>query len=203
MRIVYTHSHLNGLEWLLVHRRALWLELLRVLKNVDAGACKTKVSREKTMLGKRLFSPEKMNEEIGKRLAKLKWSEHRAGFYITHDYELLRATVGLPPEEQQRAIRERGLEPLYSFTQTDFVKGRVAVEVQFGKYAFLAYDIFVKHMMFFVSDHISVGVEVIPVKTLQAEMSSGPGYYEQALSYLAQQGKNVPAVPLVLIGVGP
>ena len=32
-----------------------------------------------------------------------------------------------------------------SYNQTDFVKDRVAVEVQFGKYAFVAHDLFVKH----------------------------------------------------------
>ena len=35
-----------------------------------------------------------------------------------------------------------------SYNQTDFVKERVAVEVQFGKYAFVAHDLFVKHLSF-------------------------------------------------------
>ena len=35
-----------------------------------------------------------------------------------------------------------------SYNQTDFVKDRVAVEVQFGKYAFVAHDLFVKHLCF-------------------------------------------------------
>lgn len=29
---------------------------------------------------------------------------------------------------------------------------RIALEVQLGKYAFVAYDLFVKHMAFFVGD---------------------------------------------------
>ena len=37
-------------------------------------------------------------------------------------------------------------EPIYSYNQTDFVKEKIAVEVQFGKYAFVAYDMFVKHI---------------------------------------------------------
>ena len=36
-----------------------------------------------------------------------------------------------------------------SYNQTDFVKERVAVEVQFGKYAFVAHDLFVKHLSFY------------------------------------------------------
>ena len=34
---------------------------------------------------------------------------------------------------------------------------RVAVEIQFGKYSFIAYDLFVKHMAFYVGDAIDVG----------------------------------------------
>lgn len=39
---------------------------------------------------------------------------------------------------------------MFSYNQTDFVKDRIAIEVQFGKYSFVAYDLFVKHMAFCV-----------------------------------------------------
>lgn len=103
----------------------------------------------------------------------------------------------------KRAIFSAGQEPIYSYNQTDYVKQRVAVEVQFGKYAFVAFDIFVKHMAFFIGDKIDVGVEILPMKELQAEMSSGPGYYEGELYNLIRQGRSTPAVPLVLLGVAP
>lgn len=61
----------------------------------------------------------------------------------------------------------------------------------------------VKHMAFHVGGQIDVGVEIVPMKAMQAEMSSGPGYYEGALFDIARQGRGVPAVPLVLIGVVP
>ena len=81
------------------------------------------------------------------------------------------------------------------------MKDRIAIEVQFGKYAFVAYDLFVKHMAFYVGDMIDVGVEILPMKSLQAQMSSGIGYYEGELYNLIRQGRGVPAVPLVLLGV--
>ena len=90
-----------------------------------------------------------------------------------------------------------------SYNQTDFVKDRVAVEVQFGKYAFVAHDLFVKHLSFYVSDIIDVGIEILPMKELEAEMSSGVPYYERDLLNVIRQGRGVPAVPLVLIGVTP
>ena len=85
----------------------------------------------------------------------------------------------------------------------DFIKRRVAVEVQLGKYSFIAYDLFVKHLASYVGDQIDVGVEILAMKSMQAEMSSGPGYYEGALYDLARQGRGVPAVPLVLVRVVP
>lgn len=109
--------------------------------------------------------------------------------------------MALPAKEQKRAIVETGAVAIKSYNQTDFVKQRVAVEVQFGKYSFIAYDLFVKHMAFYVGNEIDVGVEILPMKSLQAKMSSGPGYYEGALYDLIRQGRGVPAVPLVLVGV--
>lgn len=49
MEIAETYSHLNGLEFLLVHKPALWQEMQTVIAEVDANQCRTKVSREKTM----------------------------------------------------------------------------------------------------------------------------------------------------------
>jgi hypothetical protein len=41
------------------------------------------------------------------------------------------------------------------------------------------------------------------MKSLQTNMSSGPGYYEGELYNIIRNGRGVPAVPLVLIGVEP
>ena len=90
-----------------------------------------------------------------------------------------------------------------SYSQTDFVKDRVAVEVQFGHYTFVAHDLFVKHLSFYVSDIIDVGIEILPMKALQRDMSSGVAYYERDLLNVIRQGRGVPAVPLVLVGVTP
>ena len=111
--------------------------------------------------------------------------------------------LNMPIHQQKAEIEGAGLRPIYSYNQTDFVKERVAVEVQFGKYAFVAYDLFVKHMAFYVGDVIDVGIEILPMKELQAEMSSGVAYYEGELYNLIREGRGVPAVPLVVVGVAP
>ena len=203
MQIMARYSHLNGEEYLIVHRKPLWEEVQAVIAEVDAFACRTKVSKEKTMRGRMLFSPTDMNRAFRDGLGPLGWSERRSTFWVTADEKILRGTYALPESEQKRAIEEAGLTPIMSYNQTDFVKDRVAVEVQFGKYAFVAHDLFVKHLSFYVSDIIDVGIEILPMKELEREMSSGVPYYERDLLNVLRQGRGVPAVPLVLIGVAP
>jgi len=181
----------------------LWDEVKEVIGEVDAEACRTKVSKEKTMPGKILFSPADMNSAFKDGLKARGWSERRTTFWLTADEKLMRGIYGLSESEQKRAIEEAGFEPIMSYNQTDFVKERVAVEIQFGKYAFVAHDLFVKHLSFYVSDIIDVGVEILPMKELEREMSSGVPYYERDLLNVLRQGRGVPAVPLVLVGVTP
>jgi len=81
------------------------------------------------------------------------------------------------PSKNKRS-RMLATHPSCPTNQTDFVKNRVAIEIQFDKYAFVAHDLFVKHLSFYVSDIIDVGIEVLPMKELEREMSSGVPYYE-------------------------
>lgn len=203
MRIVETYSHLNGLEFLQVHHQKLWSEIQAVIRAVDASKCRTKVSKEKGMQGKSLYSPIEMNKALHTGFKGHGWKESRTSYWVTQDAKLIRKTMHSAAAEQKKAIEAAGQTPIYSYNQTDFVKDRVAVEVQFGKYSFVAYDLFVKHMAFFVGDVIDLGIEVLPMKELQANMSSGPGYYEGELYNLIRQGRGIPAVPLVVVGVAP
>jgi len=109
----------------------------------------------------------------------------------------------MDPQEQKKEIEAAGEKPIYSYNQTDFVKDRVAIEVQFGKYSFVTYDLFVKHLAFYIGDHIDVGIEILPMKALQAQMSSGVSYYEGEFYNVIRQGRGVPAVPLIIVGIMP
>jgi len=203
MKIVQLYSHLNGLEYLLVHNKRLWKEIQDVIRRVDANACKTKVSKEKTMPGKILYSPIDMNKAFSALLTKHEWHESRVSYWVTKSEKLIRQTISKPADMQKADIEAAGETPIFSYNQTDFVKERVALEVQFGKYAFVAYDLFVKHLAFYVRDQIDVGIEILAMKSLQQDMSSGPGYYEGELYNIIRNGRGVPAVPLVLVGVEP
>jgi hypothetical protein len=203
MKIIETYSHLNGREFLLVHKPNLWREIKSVIANVDAKKCKTKVSKEKTMKGKLLYSPIEMNTNFKQLLREKEWKESRVSYWVTKSEKLIRKTLNMPPEEQKKEIGAAGEVPIFSYNQTDFVKDRVAIEVQFGKYSFVAYDLFVKHLAFYVGDQIDVGVEILPMKSLQSQMSSGVAYYEGEFYNVVRQGRGVPAVPLIIIGIAP
>ena len=203
MRIAAQYSHLNGWEFIQVHKPGLWREIESVIAAVDAAACRNKVSKEQRTRGKLLYSPIEMNRKLKARFGKLGWKQSRTSYWVTSDHRLIRRTMQMAPAEQKHEIETAGLTPISSYNQTDFVKDRVAVEVQFGKYAFVAFDLFVKHLAFYIGDFIDVGVEVLPMKELQAQMSSGVAYYEGELYNLIREGRGVPGVPLVLVGVAP
>lgn len=203
MRVVQAYSHLNGLEFLQVHKPTLWTEIVHVIESLDAQSCRTKISKEARSLDKVLYSAPAINAAMKATFEGHGWQQQRTSYWVTSDAQLIRKTMNLPAERQKDEIKAAGVEPIASYNQTDFVKERVAVEAQFGKYAFVAYDLFVKHMAFYVGDIIDVGIEILPMKELQAEMTSGVGYYESELYNVLRQGRGVPAVPLVLVGVAP
>ncbi len=203
MNLIETYSHLNGLEYLLVHKPELWNEILEVIGRVEANRFRTKISKEITMVGKALYSPKDINFAFKKYLSDCGWEESRVSYWVTRSEKLIRRTMQMSPAEQKAEIEAEGEEAIRSYNQTDFVKDRVAIEVQFGKYSFVAYDLFVKHLAFYIGDHIDVGIEILPMKSMQKDMSSGPSYYEGELYNVIRQGRGVPAVPLVILGIAP
>lgn len=87
--------------------------------------------------------------------------------------------------------------------RTDFVKNRIAVEVQFSHSANVAHNSYSKHLAFYLRDQIDVGIDILPMKKLQVLMSSPVPYYESELCNVTRQGRGVPAVPLIVVGIEP
>ena len=202
--MVEKYSHLNGEEHLLVHHKARYKEILEVIKGVDANKLRTKESKEKTMKGKMLYNPIALNVEFKRLFRKCDWNESRYDYYVTTDPAIMQELLTLSTKEQKKFLLQKGVaSPIYSYKQTDFVKDLIAVEVQFGKYAFVAFDLFVKHLLFYSGGRINVGVEILPVKAMQTEMSSGIAYYEGEVYNVLRHGRNNPPVPLLIIGVAP
>jgi hypothetical protein len=102
MKIAERYSHLNGLEFLFVHKPDLWNEIEAVAQAVDAEKCRTKVSKEKDMKGKLLYSPIDMNSSFKSLLRERNWNESRVGYWVTKSEKLIRKTLTLDPNEQKR-----------------------------------------------------------------------------------------------------
>jgi hypothetical protein len=202
MKIAQKYSHLNGEEYLIVHHNKLYKEIKSVIKNIDASSFILKKSKEKTMKGKMLYSPKHLNKAFNKSFRSLNWDESRYKYYITTDPKILPELVPLSYKEQKQLLISRGISsPISSYKQTDFVKDQIAIEVQFGKYAFVAFDLFVKHLLFYSGGVINLGVEILPTKKMQSNMSSGVAYYEGEVYNVLRHGRNNPPVPLLILGI--
>ena len=204
MKIAQKYSHLNGEEYLIVHHNNLYKEIKQVIASIDAEQFRTKISKEKRKIGNSLLSPIDLNEAFNTEFYKRKWAESRYNYYITLNRELMEQSVLMSAKEQKEFLIANGeKEPIYSYNQTDFVKDKIAVEVQFGKYAFVAFDLFVKHMLFYSGGVINLVIEILPTKKMQAQMSSGVAYYEGEVYNVMRQGRNSPPVPLLILGIEP
>lgn len=192
MRIVDVYSHFNGLEYLLVRKPKLWKEIRSIIASVKCPSDRSKAKPpEAACIPSCVFRLTRVVRDFS-GLFHLNGWEQRSMLH-----------AGVRFDEDKITYSSCSKAKSDSSNQTDFVKDRVAIEVQFGKYAFVAYDLFVKHLAFYVRDQIDVGIEILPMKSLQAEMSSGPGYYEGELYNVIRNGRGVPAVPLVMIGIAP
>lgn len=204
MKISQKYSHLNGEEYLIVHHKKLYKEIVDTIASIDASRFLTKISEEKTMNGKMLYSPIELNKVFNEKFNKIGWKESRYQYYITTDQKILPELITLPYDEQKKYLISKGIkEPISSYKQTDFVKEQIAVEIQFGKYAFVAFDLFVKHLLFYSGGVINLGIEVLPTKKMQSQMSSGVAYYEGEVYNVLRHGRNNPPVPLLILGIEP
>ena len=74
---------------------------------------------------------------------------------------------------------------IYSYRDIDFVKSKLGVKIQFGKYSFMVYNVCAKMTIFKNFGHIDAGndavseVEIVPIKALAEQMSTSVSYFEQ------------------------
>lgn len=88
------------------------------------------------------------------------------------------------------------------FREMDAIKGKLGIEIQFGKYAFLTYDIVAKMVIFKNFEVIDSGIEICPMASMLPHLSSGIGSFEQVIWDLDHRGA-VPGfdVPVLIIGI--
>ena len=210
MKVVYEHSHLNGKEHLLVHFPVELQEIYDVISNVDGDVWKHSSEKAKNARAQRsgkpyaeVYDQKNINKQFMDLFREHGWNRRYYSYFATPNEQIAREIMNLPPEQAKEIIQANQLIPYKRSNETDFMKNKIAIEVQFGKYSFVAYDFFVKHMAFFTSGDINVGVEIIPTDKMLKEMDSGPANYEGEIFNLYRQGRSTPAVPLWVLGIEP
>jgi len=83
----------------------------------------------------------------------------------------------------------------------DVVKKKLGIEVQFGKYAFMVYNVCAKMTIFHNLGHIDHGIEIVPVKVFADEMSTGVSYFEQFIWDLESRGVSNIDIPVMILGI--
>lgn len=203
MKIAQKYSHLNGEEYLIVHHQQEYQEIIDVINQIDATAHKTKVSDERGRKGALLYNPSTLNTDFKQRLNHLGWHERRRDFYVSTDFDIVNKIEPLNFQQQKKFLEEIG-HPLYSsYNQTDFLKNKIGIEVQLGKYFAVTYDLFVKHLSFYSGQIINIGIEIVPTKAMQKDMSSGPPWFEKEIHNVMRHGRTNPPVPLLILGIEP
>ncbi|MEM4066973.1 MAG: BglII/BstYI family type II restriction endonuclease [Candidatus Micrarchaeaceae archaeon] len=176
MRVVDYYDHKGGRAFIESRFPEEFKEILEVISRVDLNKYKTKRSKEKTMPGKMLYSPVGLNKAFKEEFESMGWSSYKQN------------RIMLPFSNG-------------AFREMDFIKNKLGVEVQSGKYAFMAYNVSAKMTIFHNKGYIDAGVEIVPMKKMADEMSTGVSYFEQIRWDLEARGVADIDIPVVIIGI--
>lgn len=163
-------------------------EVFDVIHSVNAENCLKKVSREKTMPGQVLYSPKCLNKSIKEEFSQKGWNPIR----VQCKYDPSSYLPDYSPPGIRGAYREM-----------DYVKNKVGIEVQLGKYAFMVYNVAAKMTIFHNLGFIDIGIEIVPAKELQGKMSTGVSCFEQLVWDLRNRGEADIDIPVLVLGVVP
>ena len=187
MKIVGIFSFNKGKETIDQKYPELLKEVERVISRVSAQNAKTKESLEKTMPGKMLYNPKDLNKAFKEEFSELGWRNIR----VRCDYPTQYYTSNYKPANLKKG----------AFREMDFIKSSLGIEVQFGKYAFMVYNVCAKMTIFNKLGFIKAGIEIVPIKRFADEMSTGVSYFEQFVWDLEHRGVSDIDIPVLILGI--
>jgi hypothetical protein len=188
LNIAGVYSFNRGVEVIKEKYPDLLKEVEAAVAAVDASRYRTKKSVEKTMRGRMLYSPRALNKAFKAAFKKAGgWTSVRVPCdYSTEHYA----------EGYEHAKTGRG-----AFREMDFLKRKLGIEIQFGKYAFMVYNVCAKMTIFHNLGHIDHGIEIVPVGGFAEHMSSGVSYFEQFVWDLDKRGVANIDIPVMILGI--
>ncbi|MBI2872477.1 MAG: restriction endonuclease [Chloroflexi bacterium] len=187
MRIAAQYSFNGGQAAVEKKYAHLFEDVADAVETVNADDHRTKSSKEKTMPGRMLFSPKSLNRAFDAFFLPRGWEKKKVpSVYSTQYY-----VTGYKPSASARG----------AFREMDFVKEKLGVEVQFGKYAFMVYNVCAKMTIFHNLGFIDTGIEIVPVKGFADHMSTGVSYFEQFVWDLEKRGIADIDIPVLILGI--
>jgi hypothetical protein len=190
MIVAGVYSHKGGLEVMKAQYPAELSEIYRVIETIDAAEHKRKVSEEKRSKGALFYSPRGLNKAFKEGFTSLGWKPARTFCEYPTEYY----ASGYTPRPRKKGERRPKRE-------MDFVKNKVGIEVQLGKYSFMVYNVSAKMTIFHRLEFIDIGVEIVPIKELAKEMSSGVSFFEQLVWDLEHREAADIDIPVLVLGL--
>lgn len=181
MQVVQTYSHKGGEDFIRKYHPAELAEVVAAIEKADAVYCLRKKSEESTK-PPLLFSPPALNLQIKTCLHAQGWATKNAG--------------------SKKGFREPRITfDGNRFREMDGIKNRVGLECQFGKYAFMGYDILSKMVIFNKHKLIECGIEIVVVERLIRNMSTGVSAFDQITLDLRERGSADLDIPVMILGI--
>jgi hypothetical protein len=182
MRVVKFYSHKGGRAFISRRHRTELRQVISAIEATDAVWCLRKITKEKTK-PPLLFHPESMNFCIKKVLHPFGWTA--------------------PAPKSKKGFKEPRITfPHGAFREMDGIKNKVGLEIQFGKYAFMGYDIFSKMVIFAKRRLIECGIEVVAMPEVVKEMSTGVSSFNQIVLDMGERGVADIDIPTLIVGIG-
>lgn len=179
MIVTGIYSHKGGKEYIEANHSNELEEVYRAIDNLNAVQALCKVSAEKTK-DSLIFSPISLNDQLKNYLSILGWTEKSNG---------------------KKGFREPRVDlGNNQFREMDGIKNRVGLEIQFGKYAFMGYDIFSKMPIFKKRGLIDCGIEVVVMPSMIKNMSTGVSSFAQIVADMRERGEADIDIPTLILG---
>ena len=197
MQVGNKYSHNGGEAFINQFYGAELQEIVDAIAFVDATSVLTKMSEEKSKPDL-IFSPTELNKKLKNYLSPLGWtvptSSGSKGFteprlYWNSDADTFHRNIG----EKSAGDNE--------YREMDGIKNKVGLEIQFGKYAFMGYDIFAKMPIFSKRGLITCGIELVAMHSLIPNMSTGVSSFNQIEMDLKARGVSNLDIPILIIGI--
>ena len=175
------YSHNDGEKYINENHKSEYDEIVNAVNSVDISKVLSKVTHEKTKEAL-LFSPKELNHQLKNYLCILGWTEKN--------------------ESKKGFIEPRiNFDGEKGFREMDGLKNKVGLEIQFGKYAFMAYDIFSKMPIFHKRGLIDCGIELVLSHNMIKDFSTGVGSFNQIVLDMKERGVADLDIPTLVVGI--